>query len=74
MNHKLDLRGLDCPMPLIKTKKKLEEISIGDVLEITSNTPLYYEDVVLLCKKTGDRLVSRSTIGPTTAIITIEKQ
>lgn len=74
MNYKIDLRGLDCPVPLIKTKKELEKLQVGDVLEVTSNTPLFYDDVVLLCKKTGDRLLSRSHIGPTTAIIKIEKQ
>lgn len=74
MNYKLDLRGFDCPVPLIKTKKKLEEMVQGDTLEVTCNVDLYFEDVPILCKNTGNKLLSRKRIGPYTAIIEIEKQ
>jgi tRNA 2-thiouridine synthesizing protein A len=32
--HNIDLNGLVCPLPVAKTKKKLNEIDIGDVLEV----------------------------------------
>ena len=35
--EKLDLRGFDCPVPLIKTKNKLKEMNTGDMLEVISN-------------------------------------
>ena len=74
MNYKLDLRGFDCPVPLIKTKKKLEEMEQSDTLEVICNVDLYFEDVPILCKNTGNKLLSRKRIGPHTAIIEIEKQ
>lgn len=71
--EKLDLRGFDCPVPLIKTKAKLEEMSPGEQIEIMCNVDLYFDDVPILCKNTGNRLISRKRLGPHTALIQIEK-
>lgn len=72
--EKLDLRGFDCPVPLIKTKNKLKEMNTGDMLEVISNAHGYFDDVEFLCKKNGDKILSKQQLGPETFTVKIEKQ
>ena len=37
--QKLDVRGLKCPMPIVKAKKELDQMKPGDVLEVTATDP-----------------------------------
>lgn len=48
-----DLRGLRCPLPVLKLGKKLNQLSVGQTLEVLSDDPLALIDVPLLCKKRG---------------------
>ena len=45
----LDLRGLDCPVPLMRTKQQLTESSPGDIIEVKSTSDQFASDVHLLC-------------------------
>ena len=40
----VDARGMQCPLPILKAKKELKEIEIGQVLEVLSNDPGSKED------------------------------
>lgn len=49
MALQMDLSGLKCPLPLLKTKKKLAELNVGDVLEVVATDPHSKEDFHRYC-------------------------
>jgi tRNA 2-thiouridine synthesizing protein A len=53
---KLDLSGLKCPLPVLKTRKALKALSPGDRLEVRCTDPLAVIDIPHLVGVTGDRL------------------
>jgi tRNA 2-thiouridine synthesizing protein A len=54
----LDLRGLKCPLPALKTRKALTRLTTGDTLVIECTDPLSAIDIPNLLQETGDRLLS----------------
>jgi tRNA 2-thiouridine synthesizing protein A len=54
----VDARGLNCPMPILRAKKGLQEISIGQTLEVLASDPGSMLDFEAFAKQTGDELVS----------------
>jgi tRNA 2-thiouridine synthesizing protein A len=53
---KLDLTGLKCPLPALKTRKALKTLSPGDVLEVRCTDPLSVIDIPNLIRETGDKV------------------
>ena len=53
---KLDLRGLKCPLPALKTRKALKSLAPGDRLEVRCTDPLAVIDIPHLVGAIGDRL------------------
>ena len=53
---KLDLTGLKCPLPALKTRKALKGLSPGDLLEVHCTDPLAVIDIPNLIQETGDRV------------------
>src|SRR3954470_23217347 len=53
---KLDLSGLTCPLPALKTRKALKPLQPGDVLEVHCTDPLSVIDTPALIGETGDRV------------------
>jgi tRNA 2-thiouridine synthesizing protein A len=53
---KLDLSGLNCPLPALKTRKALKALAPGDRLEVRCTDPLAAIDIPHLIGVTGDRL------------------
>ena len=53
---KLDLSGLKCPLPVLKTRKALRSLTPGDRLEVRCTDPLAVIDIPHLVGVTGDRL------------------
>ena len=49
----LDCYGLLCPMPIVKTANKVEELDTGQVLEVLSTDEGIKEDMPAWCKSTG---------------------
>jgi TusA-related sulfurtransferase len=39
MNKQLDVRGLKCPLPIVKAKKEMDTLANGDVLEVVATDP-----------------------------------
>lgn len=60
MNYdkELDARGLNCPLPILRTKKTLAEIAAGQVLKIIATDPGAVKDMQAFAKQTGNELVS----------------
>lgn len=59
---KLDLTGLKCPLPVLRTRKALKRLAGGDRLEVHCTDPLSVIDIPNLIRETGDRveIVERS--------------
>ena len=53
---KLDLTGLKCPLPALKTRKALKTLSPGDFLEVHCTDPLSVIDIPNLIRETGDKV------------------
>jgi tRNA 2-thiouridine synthesizing protein A len=53
---KLDLAGLKCPLPALKTRKALKGLTPGDFLEVHCTDPLSVIDIPNLIRETGDRV------------------
>lgn len=56
----LDARGLNCPLPILRTKKALNTLRAGDTLEIRASDPGSVKDMQSFCQQTGNELVSSS--------------
>ncbi|WXG43415.1 MAG: sulfurtransferase TusA family protein [Promethearchaeati archaeon SRVP18_Atabeyarchaeia-1] len=50
----LDVRGKICPIPLLLTKRKLESMSEGEVLEVLSDFPQSKDNIRQLAERTGN--------------------
>lgn len=57
---KIDACGLQCPGPIMKMKKSVEEINVGDRLEIVATDPAFRRDAEAWCNMTGHKLISQS--------------
>lgn len=53
---KLDLSGLKCPLPALKTRKALKTVPAGDFLEVICTDPLSVIDIPNLIRETGDKV------------------
>jgi len=56
----LDTRGLNCPLPILKTKKSLRDIDVGGTLEVLSTDPASDTDFRAFCTNAGHGLLEAS--------------
>ena len=63
IDKKLDCSGLLCPMPVVKTKKALQSMEIGQVLEMVSTDPGAMPDMHAWAKQTGHDLLDAKDEG-----------
>lgn len=56
----LDLKGLSCPMPIVKTAKAMKELTPGQLLEVFATDPGSVPDFNAWAKTTGNPLVESS--------------
>lgn len=54
----LDMRGLHCPMHIMKTKRALDAMHRGQVIEVISNDKGSKADISAFCKRLGLELIS----------------
>ncbi|MBM3344733.1 MAG: response regulator SirA [Betaproteobacteria bacterium] len=57
-DKELDARGLNCPLPILRTKKTLSDMSSGQVLKILATDPGSTKDFQAFAKQTGNALLS----------------
>ena len=57
-DRELDAKGLSCPLPILKTKKALNDLASGQVLKILSTDPGSVKDMQAFAKQTGNALVA----------------
>ncbi len=54
----LDVKGLNCPLPILRAKKALSNMESGQVLRIVATDPGSVKDFAAFCKQTGNPLLS----------------
>ena len=59
----LDARGLNCPLPILRTKRKLSELASGQVLRIKATDRGAAKDFQMFARQTGHQLVSQADSG-----------
>ena len=57
----IDTRGLNCPLPILKAKKALADMSSGDVLKVVSTDPGSVRDFQAFSRQTGNELLEQSS-------------
>lgn len=63
IDKELDTRGLNCPLPILKAKKALAEMSSGQLLRVVSTDPGSTRDFMAFAKQTGNELVEQQAEG-----------
>lgn len=64
IDRELDARGLNCPLPILKAKKALAEMSSGQVLKVIATDAGSVRDFQAFAKQTGNELLHQETTGP----------
>ncbi len=59
----LDAKGLNCPLPILRTKKTLSAIPAGGTLEVLATDPGSVADMAAFCRTTGNELVESTKDG-----------
>lgn len=63
-DRQLDVKGLNCPLPILRTKKALSEMNSGQVLYVQATDPGSVKDFQAFAKQTGNRLLELADQGP----------
>lgn len=58
-----NLKGLNCPMPVLKTKKALDTMTAGQVLQVEITDPGSKADIPAMLKRTGNELIEMKEEG-----------
>ncbi len=73
MSHfdmELDTRGMNCPLPILKAKKSINDLGDGQVLRVTATDPGSVKDFQAFCKQAGHELLeAEETSGEFTFLI-----
>jgi tRNA 2-thiouridine synthesizing protein A len=59
-DKELDARGLNCPLPILRAKKALNDMQSGQVLKILATDPGAVKDFQAFSKQTGNELLSHA--------------
>lgn len=59
-DREVDASGLNCPLPILRTKKALADMNSGHVLKVVSTDPGSVRDFALFAKQTGNELLNQS--------------
>ncbi len=62
-DRQLDLRGLTCPLPVLKARRALAQMAPGERLEVRVTDPKAPADLAELCATAGHRLVASERLG-----------
>ena len=63
IHKEIDTRGLNCPLPILKAKKALAEMSSGQLLKVVATDKGSLKDFQAFAKQTGNELVEQVTVG-----------
>ena len=63
IDKELDTRGLNCPLPILKAKKALTDMTSGQLLKVVATDSGSVRDFQAFAKQTGNELVEQQTLG-----------
>jgi tRNA 2-thiouridine synthesizing protein A len=63
IDKEIDTRGLNCPLPILRAKKALSELSSGQLLKVVATDPGSLRDFQAFAKQTGNELVEQQQLG-----------
>jgi len=55
----LDCRGMNCPLPILKTKKAITGLDAGDVLRVVATDPGSVADMAAFSRRTGNEIIEQ---------------
>jgi tRNA 2-thiouridine synthesizing protein A len=58
----LDLRGLKCPLPVLKTRRQMRDLDSGARIRVETTDPLAVIDIPHYCREDGHRLLDSSSV------------
>lgn len=61
IDKELDTRGLNCPLPILKTKKALADMATGSVLKVLATDPGSVRDFQAFARQTGNELIEQTS-------------
>ncbi|MEK6693074.1 MAG: sulfurtransferase TusA family protein [Nitrospirota bacterium] len=56
----IDCKGLNCPMPVLKVKKAIDSLQIGQIIKVEATDPGTKADIPAWAKRTGNEVLSMS--------------
>jgi tRNA 2-thiouridine synthesizing protein A len=59
-NMELNCEGLNCPLPILKTKKAIDGLQSGEVLKLTATDPGSVNDMASWARRTGNELMAHT--------------
>jgi len=59
----LDCKGLNCPLPILRTKKAIDTLQTGQVLHLIATDPGSVNDMNAWCRRTGNAMVDSKAGG-----------
>lgn len=62
-NKEIDTRGLNCPLPILKAKKALSDMSTGQTLKVVSTDQGSIRDFQAFARQTGNELLDQQTVN-----------
>ena len=63
IDKEIDTRGLNCPLPILKAKKALADMTSGQTLKVVSTDGGSVRDFQAFAKQTGNELLLQETVG-----------
>ena len=63
VDHRLDAKGLSCPLPILKARKALNSMAAGETLKIEATDAGSVADFGAFCRTTGNELLESSQAG-----------
>jgi TusA-related sulfurtransferase len=62
-DKEIDTRGLNCPLPILKAKKALSDMSTGQTLKVVSTDQGSIRDFQAFARQTGNELIGQETVN-----------
>jgi TusA-related sulfurtransferase len=57
LEKELDLTGLYCPMPIMRTREEIDKVQLGDVLRVKADDPAAEEDLKRWASRSGQEII-----------------
>jgi tRNA 2-thiouridine synthesizing protein A len=61
-DRELDVKGLNCPLPILRTKKALAEMQSGQILRVMATDPGSVKDFQAFARQTGNEMLNSGQV------------